>query len=132
MAGSSGPLLPLLGGVAEARRRTTLAGLALAGAVVCLALVALGMQQGPVEQLEVLAMGDAFDSRQESPNNIEYIGKIPVDDVFDYGLMDRPVCAPLCSHLYRGVLLLLHVSVAEFVRVDNCPGCGGGSRAVHH
>lgn len=108
---------PLLGRTsAGARGRTTaMAGLTLAGALACLALVAVvGMQMGAVEQLQLLAMGDAFDERPQSPNRIEYIGEIPVDDVIDHGLMDRPVHSPP-SRLCRGVLLPLPVSAADFV-----------------
>jgi len=60
-------------------------------AVALLALVAVvGNQQGAVERLQVLAMGDSHESRPASSNQIEYIGKIPVSSVLDDGLMDRP------------------------------------------
>ena len=60
-------------------------------AVALLALVAVvGNQQGAVERLQVLAMGDSHESRPASSNKIEYIGKIPVSSVLDDGLMDRP------------------------------------------
>jgi len=57
-----------------------------------LAMVALvGIQpQGAEERLQFLAMGDAHESRPASPNEIEYIGEIPVSSVLDHGLMDRP------------------------------------------
>ena len=62
----------------------------LAAAALLLLVGLAGMQRGAVERLQVLAMGDAVDARLPSPSGVQFIGEIPVDDVFDNGLMDRP------------------------------------------
>jgi hypothetical protein len=66
-----------------------LPGAVLLAVLAAAALVALAAVGSGVDRT-VLAMGDAFEARPQSPNGVEYIGDIPVDSVFDYGLMDRP------------------------------------------
>ena len=87
----------LLGGPA-AGRLPTAAVLAVLAAAAMVGLVAVG--SGAPGRPAALAMGDAFEARPQSPNGVEYIGEIPVDAVFDYGLMDRPavdVAHALCN-----------------------------------
>ena len=62
----------------------------MAAAMVLLLVGAAGIQRGGIERLQVLAMGDAVDARPPAAAGVEFIGEIPVDDVFDNGLMDRP------------------------------------------
>jgi hypothetical protein len=93
----------LLGGGAGRMPRQVLAAVALCAVALCaVALaVAVGALRGaPAARLQVLAMGDAYEARPQSPDQMAYIGEIPVSDVFDYGLMDRPavdVAHALCN-----------------------------------
>jgi len=80
--------------LARGRAKGGIIGAAAAGAILLLVgLVGVGRLGGgavPAERMQVLAIGDAFDARPPAPAEVEYLGDIPVDDVLDNGLMDRP------------------------------------------
>ena len=83
----------LLGGSGRMPARQMLAAIALCAAALCavaLAFAGGALRGAPAARLQVLAMGDAYEARPQSPDQMAYIGEIPVSDVFDYGLLDRP------------------------------------------
>merc|ERR1719183_3414450 len=82
----------LLGRGGVSRAGSGLKAVSIAMLALAMVLLALrGLPQGKVARLQVLTMGDAFDSRSMVPNGIEYIGDIPVDSIADAQLgMDWP------------------------------------------